>query len=591
MAIEGYASLASVVQGGAIGLHVSNHPAGATFAVKATVARLGASGPEGFSAAFLAGPYAAPPDASTRGCGWPRAYTLDIPPAWPSGVYTATLANADGETADIVFVVRSRVPGESAKILLVYPSTTFQAYNDWGGRSLYGDGERVRKVSFDRPGGMGPGRTAALVRWLARRGIAVEVATSFELHDDPGLLRPYQLVLSAGHDEYWTKEMRDHLEAFVIEGGNAAFFSGNVSFWQARFEDAGRTLVCYRDAVEDPLAGVDNSRVTVQWASAPVNRPQNTMTGVGYATGAGSWIEEGKWKADRYRVNFPEHWVFEGTGLAFGDTFAEGAVGYETDAAAMDFDEGIARATGRDGTPPTFVVLAWADLRHWESQGRGGWATLGVHRSAGTVFTAGSTNWADPIDTSPVIDRITHNVIARLSRRYPDHDWVSAGTAPGVVTMSAGAGGLVATREDGTLIRREASGQNLPWKPTEHAAIGARARVLLATDERVVARASTEGKVFAATRGGRLLARPQGDDDAPWKDIGGAEGIVGMTSINRKLYAVTADGVLWWRQPVLEETPWTFTACAHGVIAIAGSGGRIFGATRDGGLFVRDGFR
>jgi hypothetical protein len=630
MAIAAYASLASVAPGGAIDIHVDNTPSGADTTVKMTVTRLGAEAPEGVSAAFPAGHYPTPRDASTAGCGWPRATTLAVPASWRSGVYTATLANASGDTMDVVFVVRARVPGESSRVLLCYPTTTFQAYNDWGGKSLYGDGDRARKVSFDRPGGMGPGQTEPLVRWLAKKGIAVEVCTSHDLHADAGLLGHYQLFVSAGHDEYWTREMRDHVHAFVIDGGNAAFLSGNVSFWQARFEDGGRTLVCYRDAVEDPLAGVDDSRVTVQWASPPVNRPENTMAGVGFSRGAGSWAPGERWKTAQYRVNFPEHWVFEGTGLALGDAFAEGGVGYETCAADISFVDGIARATGRDGTPPTFVVLAVADLRDWDDQGQGGWATMGVFRSTGTVFTASSTNWADPIDRSPVVARITENVIARLSRRYPDHDWESAGTAPAVVSMSPGAGGLVAIDRSGALLWREASGQNLPWKPMGRVRTGraiARAgrmvgrprgaaglpeglllgphegalwwrgpalaeaawrRVGAAPD--VITMASTEGYVFAATREGRLVARPSDEGDAPWQDIGSAAGIVAMTSVNRALFAVTARGELVWRQPVLEDAPWTFMACAAGVVAIAGAGGRIFGATRDGALLVRDSY-
>lgn len=624
MAIEGYASLASVAPGGALGLHVDNAPHGADPTVRLSVTRLGATQPEGVSATFPADHHPTPPQASQAGCGWPRACTLAVPCDWPSGLYTATLTNADGDAAAVPFVVRARAPGEGARLLLAYPSTTFQAYNTWGGKSLYGDGERARKVSFDRPGGMGPGRTGAFLRWLARQGIAVDLCTSQDLHEDPGLLRRYQLFLSSGHDEYWTKEMRDHVESFVADGGNAAFFSGNVCFWQARFEDQGRTLVCYRDALEDPLAGVDNARVTVQWSSAPVNRPENTMTGVGFRHGAGSWSVEDEWKKASYRVNFPEHWVFEGTGLAPGDSFAEGGVGYETDAADFVRDEGIARATGRDGGPPTLVVLAVAELQHWRSQGQGGFATMAIYRSAGTVFTAASTNWADSLESSPVVDRLTRNVLTRLASRYPSHGWERAGTARGLTTMTAAAGGLTAVGADGALHWREASGQNLRWRqigvadgvqalaPADPATERAEGLFLVTADGNLwwrepvleeaswrrigpapdlIAMAATEGQIFGATRDGRLVARPsEGGELPPWKDLGAAARVVALASINRKLYAVTAEGALLWRQPVLEEAEWAPLCDAEGVIALAGAEGRLFAATREGALLWRDGF-
>src|SRR5262249_1459908 len=159
-----------------------------------------------------------------------------------------------------------------------------------------------------------------------------------------------------------------------------------------------------------------------------------------------------------------------------------------------------------DATPPTFVVLATANLEHWESQGQAGWATLGLYRSSGTVFTAASTNWADPIESSPVVDRITHNVLTRLSRRYPDHDWEAAGTAPGVWSMREGGGGLMAVRHDGALIFREASGQNLRWRHVEHAG---------------TARTLTRVGAGPLRRAGLLLA--------------------------------SHDGALWWREAVLKE--------------------------------------
>lgn len=77
--------------------------------------------------------------------------------------------------------------------------------------------------------------------------------------------------------------MRDTVERFLGGGGNIAFLTGNTCWWQFRLEDDGRTFVCYRDATEDPLAGIDNAHVTVEWSSAPVNRPENILTGTSSA--------------------------------------------------------------------------------------------------------------------------------------------------------------------------------------------------------------------------------------------------------------------------------------------------------------------
>ncbi|WP_322749960.1 MULTISPECIES: N,N-dimethylformamidase beta subunit family domain-containing protein [unclassified Frankia] len=114
-----------------------------------------------------------------------------------------------------------------------------------------------------------PGDPAADRGWPV--GFTLDVPQSWPsgLH----LLRAYQVLVCVGHDEYWTAEMRDTAEQFLAAGGNIAFLTGNTCWWQFRLEDDGRTFVCHRDAAEDPLTGIDNARVTVEWSSAPVNRP------------------------------------------------------------------------------------------------------------------------------------------------------------------------------------------------------------------------------------------------------------------------------------------------------------------------------
>ena len=80
------------------------------------------------------------------------------------------------------------------------------------------------------------------MRWAEREGYEFDVVTNADLEDHPELLgpsSPCRLYLSIGHDEYWSAGMRDTVEGFIGRGGNAAFLSGNTSFWQVRHEDRG----------------------------------------------------------------------------------------------------------------------------------------------------------------------------------------------------------------------------------------------------------------------------------------------------------------------------------------------------------------
>jgi hypothetical protein len=392
--------------------------------------------------------------------GWPL-YSLAIPRDWSSGAYVAALVEGDGDGSDseaasprvpdarharALFVVRSASPGSDTPILYKLPLLTYHAYNrvceqsydpvtGHGGWSLYTipQPHALRTavpatVSVRRPGG-GTGGTpwdwwsadpfdrtlrqtflhwdALAVAWLERHGYRVDYCVDLDLHGEAAaaLLTPYRLLLSFGHDEYWTPQMRTSIERFVGAGGNAAFFSGNTCWWKAVFDE--------------PFA----FRRAHHWSDTPdPDRPENALTGVSFRNG-GERPPTGGALPVGFQVQHADHWLYAGTGLRDGDAFGEGAdehlVGYECDGAHFDRDAlrrgRPSRPTGQDGTPEDFVILGVGDVA------RSGWgegnraATLGVHSPGGTVFTASTTDWARVLaQGSPAVETITHNVLHRL---------------------------------------------------------------------------------------------------------------------------------------------------------------------------------
>ncbi len=437
--IRGFAREPSVAPGGALALHVSTDEG--PFAV--TVHRWGAGGLERV-AAF--GPFAAQdvPDRRPHedwAQTWP-AVRLPVGADWRPGAYVAVLGGAepavDAHAAHALFVVRPR-PGREARVLYKLPLFTYHAYNQvseehWtpetgrGGWCLYSDfhprpepGPPV--VSVRRPGGGTGGHTfdtfnpdpheavrrqvfakwdAPMLAWLERAGVAVDVCTDLDLHgpDGDALLGAHRLLLSAGHDEYWSAPMRDRAEAFVAAGGNAAFLGGNTCWWRIVFDDGSEHA--YRRAGNWHAEG----------------RPENALTGVSFRNGGERPLGHDGPPVG-FRVQHDGHWVFAGTGLRDGDVFGAGRalVGYECDGAAFDrAAPGAARPTGADGTPEDFTILGVGDV------GAAGWghgnraATLGVHAPGGTVFTAATTDWVRGlVQGDPAVERITRNVLDRLA--------------------------------------------------------------------------------------------------------------------------------------------------------------------------------
>ncbi|MEV7750793.1 N,N-dimethylformamidase beta subunit family domain-containing protein [Streptomyces griseofuscus] len=373
---------------------------------------------------------------------WP-AYEFLVPPDWRSGVYVAVLGteadyrtpSMDSREARILLVVTPAAPS-GRKILYKIPTFTYQAYNTAGGGSLYS----ASRVTMRRPGGgvggpvkglpdpydaASPRQTfahwdAPFIAWMEANGLVSDFCTDLDLHEGRLLYDGYRLLVSAGHDEYWSAEARRNVTAFRDAGGNIANFGANTCWWRVDVAPGGAGLSCDKfppgaSASTDP----DSSYGCPDhwWES----EPENALLGVSYRNGGGHW--DGPRAPLGFTVTDGDHWIFSGTGLKTGDVFGREAalVGYECDGAAYELDAvGRPRTTGQGGTPENFEILGIAPLPpDWSFPAREPAAspraaTLGLYTAAGTVFTAATTDWARLLATDPQVATITRNVITRL---------------------------------------------------------------------------------------------------------------------------------------------------------------------------------
>ena len=438
---EGYFDDVSVAPGASIGLHIRS----ASPAVDVSIVRLGAYGGLG---ARLVGQYrdirvAAQPDPVTDPgtgmvtAGWSTALTIRVPADWVSGLYLGVIMPPGGKAQYASFVVREAT--SAARILFVSPVTSHEAYNDWGGKSLYSDnstgaptiagGSQAVTVSFDRPFAedRGAGRMLRweypFVRWMEAEGYDVGYATDVDLQRDPSIAAGRRLIVFVGHPEYWSTQMRATVDTAISEGTNVAFFSANEMYWRVRLESSTgpfREVVCYRNAALDPVAATDPSQATTHWRDKPSPLPESLTIGQMYghiALVPADWV-----------VTAPDSWIYAGTGLRAGDRIPN-LVGGEYD-----------RFWPEHAPPGTTVVAespVTADLR--AEMGPGATfpprepsppvanATMYQASSGAIVFSAGTMQWSWALDgwggftyrgvATPVderVKRITRNVLDRL---------------------------------------------------------------------------------------------------------------------------------------------------------------------------------
>jgi len=354
--IEGYASLASVNRGDSISFFVNTIES--TYA--ADIYRMGWYGGKGarqmehFGGLHGVKQPAPSVDYQTHlvQCNWLEPIVLGIPATksteWISGLYLVKLtALRSRKQSYITFVVRD--DARASDFLFQSSVATYEAYNTWGGWSLYTN-PQAYKVSFDRPFASGEGFGApqifsgaweySTIRFLEREGYDVSYTTDVDTHEQSAPLLLHKGFLAVGHDEYWSWQMRNNVEGARDHGVNLAFFGGDTAYWQIRFESstltdaADRVMVCYKDGKLDPLYN-DRSRAyltTTAFRNPPVNRPEAAMVGVAFGHGHGA-------NADMI-ITDANSWVFAGTGLKNGDHL-KGLVGYEADAVTADSPKGI----------------------------------------------------------------------------------------------------------------------------------------------------------------------------------------------------------------------------------------------------------
>ena len=281
-------------------------------------------------------PHPAPDSTGYIAAGWPVTDTLHVGDDWVSGYYMVRarlLSGPDAGRSATTFLVVRRLHSTSA-ILVQVPVNTWQAYTGWGGKSLYpfssSDGRQAIRVSFDRPynwflpGGQRPlGWELPLVGFLEREGYDVSYQSDVWTAMHPRSLLHHRLDVVAGHDEYWTKSMRDGWDAARDAGVNLAFMGANAGYWQVNLQDGGRTIFAYKSTY-DPEP--DPSLKTAMFRELVPPRYECALIGI-QAQGAVL-----NWQPGDYTVQpgvFSTGWA-RGTGLRPGAVIP-GIVSVESD--------------------------------------------------------------------------------------------------------------------------------------------------------------------------------------------------------------------------------------------------------------------
>ncbi len=408
------------------------------------------------------------PEINMVECDWQPTLRFGVD-GWPPGYYLLRLGTSKGWSQWVPLVVRD--DSSRAAVAVKSSVNTWQAYNLWGGYSLYlgpvaGGGtdmaNRARVVSFNRPYPPGWedgsadlfGNEYPFVALAERLGLDVTYFTDVDLHEHPERLADHSCLVSLGHDEYWSATMRYSCQKALESGLNIMFLGANACYRHIRYQPSvappglDRHEVCYKDALEDPLYGKDNAAVTANWPSGPDPRPESQLIGIEYQ----AFQPAGTPFGDLVVVD-PSSWIMAGTGLRSGSVIP-GANGSEFD-----------RYVPGPPSPEDVQILCHSPITSVIGPSASDMAYYTV-RGGGGVFASGTASfvnrlWANPGTlpqpfapaaipkvTAP-LTRITTNLLAEFARgplgaRKPSqpnwrHFYAAGSSAPPPVDVGGGA--------------------------------------------------------------------------------------------------------------------------------------------------------
>lgn len=296
-------------------------------------------------------------------CGnWDVSASWTVPSTAVSGIYFARAVRSNaGGASHIFFVVRD--DSSTSDILFKTSDTTWQAYNNYPGNTsnsgvnfyIGGPGPQggAYKISYNRPfhtriyefWSWVFNAEYPMVRWLEANGYDVSYFTSVDADRFPQLMLNHRMLLSVGHDEYWSGDERANVEAARAAGVNLAFMTGNGIFWKTRWENNYRTLVCYKETHANAVADPSDPPIwTGTWRdprfSPPADggRPENALSGTIFmVNGPSSTPIEIKVPQADGKMRFWRNTALAGPASGQTYTTTENLLGYEWD---IDADNG-----------------------------------------------------------------------------------------------------------------------------------------------------------------------------------------------------------------------------------------------------------
>ena len=343
-----------------------------------------------------------------NGFGFNKTIDFDIPYI-KSGIYF--IAENFGNNIyknKIPFIIKATEPVDA---IIIYPSNTGNAYNSYGGRSLYTN-PRALEVSAMRPQYLRH-FSIPFLRWMETESYNIGYVTDYDIENEDNLGYT-NLVIIPGHSEYWSRNARQNFDNFIDQGNDAIILSGNNMWWQVRYSADGKSMICYKsddDPIENPFLQ------TIHWYKPSLDYSILQSIGADYYHGGSGKNNNYGW--DGFKIVKPNSPLFQGCDLVLGQIIHMPHVELDSAPISHFSSEGVPVI---DTSKLDFFkteLLAYDLVSGYESgqEKPGTFIVIQKSETSGVIINTSSTNWCKEgftgVDNS-LVETITRNMVELL---------------------------------------------------------------------------------------------------------------------------------------------------------------------------------
>ncbi|MGB1000380.1 MAG: N,N-dimethylformamidase beta subunit family domain-containing protein [Flavobacteriales bacterium] len=345
------------------------------------------------------------------GCQWTSAFKFVLDEDLEGGFYQIDL-QTETETRSWSFLLEQRKP---SKIAVLFPLSTWVAYNQWGGKSLYINALENKTTYFASSQRPNPELQIPIEQNIAsyfKTEHQALLLADYALETDKALLESVDVIILASHCEYFSETMYQNLEDILQSGVNLISMGGNQIYWKIKWNKDHKTMECRKDLTHfsDQLNDY-GGMWRHHFQKAEHRLLGNQFTDAGMHTYA------------PYEVRNAEHWIYEGLDLKNGTIFGEKGARYGRPLSGDELDkietqdESITLlAKGLNGNPN----YTFPDLDKSEIGAYGADFVLKTHPNF-DVLSTGSITSGDGLGFDTVFTQLIENFIQHSTEHSTEH--------------------------------------------------------------------------------------------------------------------------------------------------------------------------